>query len=129
MAPAALRARFAELGEERALAQIVEEGRRRMRADPDVPWPEERQAVHDAIAARDELREHEQDVETARADAEACTAREAELQRELEQARKELEDCLAGRRADGTGPSDPAADALPRRPRWADQDAPALDDA
>jgi hypothetical protein len=124
-----LRARFTELGEQRALAQIVEEGRRRLRADPDVPWPEERQAVHDAIAARDELREHERDVERARADAQAFAEHEAELEAQLEMARQQLEDCLAGGRPDDIGQAHPATDDLPRRPRWADADAPAFDDA
>jgi hypothetical protein len=126
---AQLRVRFSELGEDHALAQIVEEGRRRMRADPDTPWPEEREAVRDAITARDELRQHEREVDRARADADAFAARHTELEAQLDTARQELEDCLAGRPSGARGPTVPDADVLPRRPRWADEDASTRDDA
>jgi hypothetical protein len=93
MTPAQLRQRFTELGEHAALTQIIEEGRRQMRRDPTIPWPEERQAVREAILARDELRGHERVAELARAEARQLADRERELTEELAAARSRLEDC------------------------------------
>lgn len=97
LTPAQLKERFTELGEHIALTQITEEGRRQMRRDPNIPWPEERQAVRDAIAARDELRAHERDAETARADALQLGQRERELTEELAAARVRLDDCRSSK--------------------------------
>jgi sugar lactone lactonase YvrE len=90
-----LRDRLTELGELNAVAQIVAEGQRRSRSDPSNPWPEERQAVHDAVAARDELRVHEHDAEQARIEVAQWEQREQEVNEELADARRRLDECLA----------------------------------
>jgi hypothetical protein len=89
--------RFSELGETTAITQITEEGQRQMRGDPTVPWPEERQAVRDAIAARDELRGHVQVAEEAQSAAVLFSERESALATELEVARQRLDDCRNAR--------------------------------
>lgn len=93
---AGLRERLTELGELNAVAQIVAEGQRRSRTDPTTPWPEERRAVRDAVAARDELRAHERDAERARVDTAQLEAREREVNEDLVAARKRLDDCRRG---------------------------------
>jgi hypothetical protein len=93
ISPSELRSRLTDLGEHEVVNQIVAEGRRQIRRDPTIPWPEERQAVGDAIAARDELRVHLRDAEASRVEAEELARRERELTEELAVARVRLDDC------------------------------------
>jgi hypothetical protein len=97
MSPAQLKARLSELGETTALIQITEEGRRQIRSDPTVPWPEERQAVRDAITAREELRSHGREATEARSETVLLSERQRELTAELEAARQRLDDCRRAR--------------------------------
>jgi DNA-binding beta-propeller fold protein YncE len=94
-----LKARLAELGEASVIDQIAGEGRHALRTDPEIPWPEERQATRDAIAARDELRHHQREVDEAGARVAQLAARRAELTDDLDRARRLLDDC---RRANAT---------------------------
>jgi hypothetical protein len=94
---AQLRSRLAELGETTAITQISEEGRRRMRSDPTIPWPEERDAVRDAIAAREELRAHVGEAEEAQAESDQLGARQRDLNEELRAAVERYEHCRQAR--------------------------------
>lgn len=93
MPPVELRRQLSQLGEHRVIAQIIAEGDRRRRSDPTIPWPEEQQAVRDAIGARDELRAHERAASEAHAEAQRLAARADEIARELATARQRLDDC------------------------------------
>ncbi len=90
---AQLKTRFSELGETTAISQISEAGRRQMRSDPTVPWPEERDAVRDAIAAREELRAHVTEADEAQAESDQLGAQLQDLTEELDEARRRLDDC------------------------------------
>jgi hypothetical protein len=93
MPPVELRRELSQLGEHRVIAQIIAEGDRRRRSDPAIPWPEEQQAVRDAIAARDDLRGHERAATAAHREAQHLSERADEIARELALARQRLDEC------------------------------------
>lgn len=103
LSPAQLKTRFVELGETTAIAQITEEGRRQMRSDPTRPWPEEQQAVRDALAAREELRGHVREAQEARSQTVLLSEQERSLAVELEAARRRLDDCRRASSEPGSG--------------------------
>jgi hypothetical protein len=88
-----LRRELSELGEHRVIAQIIAEGDRQRRSDPRIPWPEEQQALREAIAAREQLRGHERQAAAAQADAEQLAQRSRAIEQHLQVARQRLDDC------------------------------------
>jgi hypothetical protein len=93
---ATLKRHLMDLGELTAIAQISDAGRRELRADRSIPWIEERTAARDALAARDELRAHEDEVRVLASEASDLAARDAQLAQELESAERRLAECRGG---------------------------------
>lgn len=93
---AGLRARLTDLEERSVIDQIEREGRRLRRTDRRLPWPEEQEAVRQAIAAREALRSHQRAAEAAQIEIERLTDRERDLLERLADARRRLEECRRG---------------------------------